>query len=86
MLGMGEKKQEIINIMKDLREIDCDIITIGQYLQPGPEHYPVKKYIKPEEFQEYENIGQKLGFKYVAAGPYIRSSYQAADFFEDINN
>ena len=86
MLGMGEKKQEIINIMKDLREIDCDIITIGQYLQPGPEHYPVKKYIKPEEFKEYENIGQKLGFKYVAAGPYIRSSYQAADFFEDINN
>ena len=80
MLGLGETKDEIIEVMEDLLYINCDILTIGQYLQPGRSHIPVDKYIKPEEFEEYKEIGKKLGFKYIASGPLVRSSYNAEDF------
>lgn len=80
MLGLGELETEVIQVMKDLRRVGCDILTIGQYLQPSKGHLPVMEYIKPEEFEEYKWIGEGLGFKYVASGPLVRSSYQAEDF------
>ncbi len=80
MLGLGEKEAEVVRVMEDLREVDCDILTIGQYLQPGFEHIPVKEYIKPKVFAKYEKTGKDLGFKFIAAGPYVRSSYQAEKF------
>lgn len=77
MLGLGETEEEIIQTMKDLRENGCEIITIGQYLQPSRKHYPVKAYITPEKFEEYGKIGKKLGFRHVESGPLVRSSYHA---------
>ena len=80
MVGLGETETEVIQVMKDLRSIDCDILTIGQYLQPTSNQVPVEEYITPEQFSKYEEIGRDLGFKYIASGPYVRSSYQADDF------
>lgn len=80
MVGLGETESQVIELMKDLRKINCDILTIGQYLQPSQEHLPVESYIKPKQFQKYEDIGKELGFKYIASGPYVRSSYQADKF------
>jgi lipoyl synthase len=82
MLGLGETEEEIIKVMKDLREIDCDIFTIGQYLQPSIEHLSVEDYIRPERFDDYKKTGEDLGFKYIASGPYVRSSFHAKDFSE----
>ena len=67
--------------MQDLRERDVDILTLGQYLQPTRKHLPVAEFLHPERFNEYEEQGMKLGFRYVAAGPMVRSSYKAAEFF-----
>ncbi|MEA2066075.1 MAG: lipoyl synthase [Thermotogota bacterium] len=83
MVGLGEKEDEVVQVMKDLRSIDCDIFTIGQYLQPTRDHLPVVKYIEPEKFDRYKDIGRELGFKYVASGPYVRSSYHAKDFSDE---
>lgn len=80
MMGLGETIEEIIKVMKDLRHIKCDILTVGQYLQPSNNHVPVAKYIKPEQFKKYEEIGKKLGFKFIASGPLVRSSYNAGEF------
>ncbi|WP_185868624.1 lipoyl synthase [Blattabacterium cuenoti] len=77
MLGLGEHKKEIIETMKDIKQSNVDILTIGQYLQPSIHHYPVKKFIIPEQFKEYKFIGMKMGFKYVESGPLVRSSYHA---------
>lgn len=77
MLGLGETEEEVIESMKDLRNANVDIITLGQYLQPTPKHLPVYEYIKPEQFDKYKQIGQELGFKYVESGPLVRSSYHA---------
>ena len=77
MLGLGETEEEIIQTMKDLRENGCEVITIGQYLQPSRKHYPVKAYITPEKFEEYGKIGKELGFRHVESGPLVRSSYHA---------
>ena len=79
MVGLGETEEEVIEVMKDLREIDCDFLTIGQYLRPSEKHYPVKEYVTPETFERYKIKGEELGFKFVASGPFVRSSYKAAD-------
>ncbi|MFW5984763.1 MAG: lipoyl synthase [Halanaerobiaceae bacterium] len=79
MVGLGEEQAEVIAVMEDLREIDCDFLTIGQYLQPTNEHLPVEKFVKPEMFDRYEQWGKELGFEYIKAGPLVRSSYQAEE-------
>lgn len=77
MLGLGEREEEVLESMEDLRKADVDIITLGQYLQPTPKHLPVYEYIEPEQFEKYKQIGQDMGFKYVESGPLVRSSYHA---------
>lgn len=77
MVGLGETQEEVIKVMRDLRGSDVDMITIGQYLQPSKYHLAVERYVTPEEFKEYEQIGYELGFKNVASGPMVRSSYHA---------
>ena len=79
MIGMGERKEEITEVMKDLRGVGCDIFTIGQYLQPSLNHLPISKYYTPEEFKEFQKIGDELGFLHVESGPLVRSSYHAAE-------
>jgi len=81
MLGLGETEEEVIEAMRDLREIDVDFFTLGQYLRPTPRHFPVKRFVSPDEFRRFEEIGLALGFRYVASGPLVRSSYKAAEFF-----
>lgn len=81
MLGLGETRQEVIDLMADLRQAGSDLLTIGQYLQPSLGHHRVARYVPPEEFAEYENIGKQLGFRYVASGPLVRSSFQAAEMY-----
>ena len=77
MVGLGETKDEVVQVMKDLREIEVDIMTIGQYLRPTRNHLPVYRYVHPDEFKEYHDIGMALGFKWVESGPLVRSSYHA---------
>lgn len=77
MLGLGETKEEVIQAMDDLRESGCEILTIGQYLQPTKRNLPVVSFIHPDTFKDYEEIGNRLGFSSVASGPLIRSSYHA---------
>lgn len=84
MVGLGEEKDEMIKAMKDLREVDCNILTIGQYLKPSPHHLKVSNYIHPDEFEAYRKIGMSLGFKYVASAPLVRSSYQAGEILNKI--
>lgn len=82
MVGLGEKKEEVIEVLKDLRKIDCDFLTIGQYLQPSSEHFDLVEYVKPEVFEEYKTVAEELKFKFVASSPLVRSSYKASDMFE----
>lgn len=77
MVGLGETEEEVIQVMKDLRSVDCDMMTIGQYLRPSAKHIEVAEYVTPQQFERYEEIGYELGFKYVASGPLVRSSYHA---------
>jgi lipoic acid synthetase len=77
MLGLGETKEEVIEAMRELREADVDIITLGQYLQPTKRHLPVVEFVTPEVFKELEEIGLEMGFKFVESGPLVRSSYHA---------
>jgi len=77
MVGLGETKEEVIEVMKDLRNINVDIVTIGQYLRPSIDHLPVDRYVTPQEFVEYSRIGLDLGFSKVESGPLVRSSYHA---------
>ena len=79
MLGLGEGRQELIAVMHDLREADCSILTLGQYLQPGKDRLPVQKYYHPEEFEELRELALGLGFRNVVAGPLVRSSYHAEE-------
>lgn len=79
MVGLGETQDEIFSVMKDLRRVNCDMLTIGQYLKPPGSHLEVKEFIKPETFTWYNNIAKSLGFIYVAAAPLVRSSYNAAE-------
>jgi len=77
MVGLGETKEEVLAVMRDLREHQLDILTIGQYLRPSPLHLPVYRYVHPSEFQEFHDIGLELGFRWVESGPLVRSSYHA---------
>ncbi|MBO0331651.1 lipoyl synthase [[Muricauda] lutisoli] len=77
MLGLGEEENEVITTMEDLRKVDVDVITIGQYLQPSKKHLPVKQFILPEQFKKYEEIGLEMGFRHVESGALVRSSYKA---------
>ena len=77
MLGLGETEQEVLETMEDLRSVNVDILTLGQYLQPTPKHLPVMEFITPEKFHEYKEIGLEMGFRYIESGPLVRSSYHA---------
>ncbi len=81
MLGLGETEGEVIAAMKDLRAIGVDILTLGQYLRPSSFHLPVAEYVAPEKFNKLKLAGEQLGFVYVAAGPFVRSSYRAGELF-----
>lgn len=81
MLGLGEEDAELIQTLKDLRAVGCDVVTFGQYLQPTPRHLKVEKFISPEEFLNWQRIAEEMGFLYVASGPLVRSSYRAGEFF-----
>jgi lipoic acid synthetase len=86
MVGLGETKEQVTAVMRELRKVNCDILTIGQYLRPSKEQLKVSEYVRPEVFEEYKAIGYELGFKYVASGPYVRSSFNAQEFFDYIND
>jgi len=81
MLGLGETEGDLVKAMKDLRDVDVDILTLGQYLRPSKGHMPVTEYVSPETFEHYKTLAEKLGFLYVASGPFVRSSYRAGEFF-----
>jgi len=89
MLGLGENQDEVITVMRDLRQAGCDLLTLGQYLSPSPRHHPVVRFVTPEEFSAYEKIGLKEGFKGVASAPLVRSSFRASDLYDmamNVNN
>ncbi len=77
MVGIGERSEEVLEVMRDLRTIACDILTLGQYLQPSKEHLPVDRFVTPEEFAMYKRLGKEMGFSHVESGPLVRSSYHA---------
>jgi lipoic acid synthetase len=77
MVGLGETDEEVIEVMKDLKSVDCDIVTIGQYLRPTKDHLPVQRYVHPNDFNKYKQTGLELGFKHVESGALVRSSYHA---------
>ena len=81
MLGLGEIESDLVRTMRDLRDMDVDILTLGQYLRPTKGHIPVSEYVSPDLFQHYRQVAEQLGFLYVAAGPFVRSSYRAGEFF-----
>jgi lipoic acid synthetase len=80
MLGLGETEEELLQAMRDLRAAECDILTLGQYLQPTLKHLPVVQFVTPEKFREYGRIAEEMGFTHVASGPMVRSSYHADEF------
>jgi len=80
MVGLGEKKEEVIEVLKDLKRVGCDVVTIGQYLRPSSRHLEVKEYVPPQVFAWYEDVAYSLGFRGVASGPLVRSSYLAEKF------
>lgn len=84
MLGLGETREEVLETMEDLRSVSVDILTLGQYLQPTPKHLPVEEFITPEAFDEYKELGLKMGFRYVESGPLVRSSYHAEKHIFDL--
>ena len=84
MLGLGEQRDEVLEVMNDLRKISCDLLTLGQYLQPSGRHHPVVRYIPPEEFEDLRCAGEKMGFKAVFSAPLVRSSFHAAEVFKKI--
>ena len=84
MVGFGEKKDEIIQVMEDLRSADVDFLTIGQYLQPSEKHFPLKRYYEPAEFEELKSIAISKGFLLVSSSPLTRSSYHADEDFKNL--
>lgn len=82
MLGLGEKEEEVIETLHDLRDASVDVVTIGQYLQPSKKHLPVRQFITPDQFKKYEEIGLSLGFRHVESGALVRSSYKAHKHIE----
>ncbi len=82
MLGFGESREEVLEVLRDLKEAGCDFLTIGQYLQPRQDRLPVLRFVPPEEFEEYRRAGEGMGFRAVASGPFVRSSFHAAQMYE----
>jgi len=85
MVGLGETDAEVVDVLRDLRAVGCDSITIGQYLRPSPRHLAVERYVPPEQFTEYATIARELGFRHVASAPFVRSSYNAAEAWEVVS-
>ncbi|MFC2020099.1 lipoyl synthase [Chloroflexota bacterium] len=83
MLGLGEKADEVLAVLNELYQAGCQILTLGQYLRPSEGHYPVRRYVPPAEFEEYESIARKIGFRGITAAPLVRSSFQAAAVYRD---
>lgn len=81
MLGLGESGAEVLGVMTDLRKEGCDLLTMGQYLQPSPRHHPIIRFVPPDEFAQYEKTGKKMGFAGVASAPLARSSFKAAELY-----
>ncbi len=81
MLGHGETQEEVLELLRNLGEVECDFLTIGQYLQPRPDRLPVIRFVPPEEFEEYQKKGEEMGFRAVASGPFVRSSFHAFEMF-----
>jgi len=79
MVGLGETDEQVYEVMNDCLKVNCDIFTIGQYLRPSENHIELKEYVTPEKFEEYKKAGQEKGFKYIASGPLVRSSYKAEE-------
>jgi lipoic acid synthetase len=86
MVGLGETLEEIKETLIDLRAVDCDIITFGQYLQPTNRHLPISRYYSPDEFMNLKKIGYEMGFKFIASGPLVRSSYKAFDYLNHLRS
>jgi lipoic acid synthetase len=84
MLGLGETENEVLELLRDLRETGCDFLTIGQYLQPREDRLSVVRYVSPDEFEEYKRIGEEMGFRAIASGPFVRSSFHAFEMFKTI--
>ena len=84
MLGLGEKKDEVLQVMDDLLSANVDFLTIGQYLQPSTKHYPLNRYVHPEEFQEFKELALSKGFLIVSSSPLTRSSYHADEDFKKL--
>jgi len=85
MVGLGESREEILDLMRDLRQVDCQLLTIGQYLSPSEDHLAIEKFYHPEEFAELKKIGEEMGFAHVESGPLVRSSYHAKEQVKYIN-
>lgn len=81
MVGLGETEEEVVQTLRDLRAHDVDVVTLGQYLRPTKQQLGVVEYVAPETFKKYQEIAEKMGFKYVASGPLVRSSYKAGEYF-----
>ena len=81
MVGLGETEDEVFKLMDDVLDTGCDILTIGQYLRPTPNHIAVAEYVHPDQFKKYKETGMQKGFRYVASAPFVRSSYNAAEAF-----
>jgi lipoic acid synthetase len=86
ILGLGENQDEVYGVMSDLREAGCNLLTIGQYLQPSELHHPISRFVTPEEFQKYYELGKELGFAGIVSAPLVRSSFRAAELYNSIGN
>jgi lipoic acid synthetase len=82
MVGLGESRDEVLQVMDDMRAADVDFLTVGQYLQPTPKHHPIDRFVPPDEFRQLKEMAEGKGFLLVAASPLTRSSYHAGDDFE----
>lgn len=85
MLGLGETTEELLDVLADLREVGCDMLTLGQYLQPSRDHLPVERYVPPEEFDRLGELARAMGFSKVASGPFVRSSYHAGEMADELS-
>lgn len=81
MLGLGESSEEVRETLQDLLDAGCNLLTLGQYLQPSARHLPVERFVTPEEFADWKTIALEMGFSQVASGPFVRSSYHAKDLY-----
>jgi len=84
MVGLGESYEEMLNVMWDLKAIDCDVITIGQYARPSKKHIEITEWVHPDRFKEYKEAAERIGFLHVESEPYVRSSFHASDFLKKI--